>query len=602
MIVRSDLPHLFSCFDVRSHMSRMCLAMVLVGPTLQASGLISSMWVQCGRQPGIVEYPLAARVRVRDGYVNSHERQGCMTWRGWGLRESLCCSRISATRRRATKAGTDPRGSGDRRVVAGNSRGIDKTDHYSALGVSKTATVDEIKAAYRKIARETHPDVSDDAATREVFEAAAKAYRVLLDPGKRSTYDQGIAMSSFVDSIKSGAFDWRAATGLVAGNLGAMASSVGAAAQPLAKDLAETVGRSVVTATVQGLEGIMKELNEKTVTQQAAQRKKFEAERKVALVRRKASETRSEAEVQDALALASIQGQGEWNVTLSKAEKDASASAAQLSEAQATTANAEAELRRRQERESEASRGYRQAKAEKATFDQESTNAARALYMAETMVKEAEKRMDEAIKALQQTKESLVTTSQEAEAIRAREGQVLGAEAEAAARLESSRLSSAEGRLRLKNARGAEGMAAAEARSKEKLRSMASLKAREMGSAAEAAKTRAEQLRSQALAHESTAREEVEKLEKAEAEEKQVREEVEAAERAALAMATATAQPAEASTAVMGGAGADEGAHIRRQAAVEAAAAAAAAVEAAAGRGQGEEGKYAAFASQSNKG
>lgn len=66
-----------------------------------------------------------------------------------------------------------------------------KRDYYEVLGVDKTASDDEIKKAYRKIAIKYHPDRNpDDKEAEEKFKEAAEAYDVLHDPQKRQQYDQ----------------------------------------------------------------------------------------------------------------------------------------------------------------------------------------------------------------------------------------------------------------------------------------------------------------------------------------------------------------------------------------------------------------------------
>jgi curved DNA-binding protein len=63
-------------------------------------------------------------------------------------------------------------------------------DYYEVMGVPRGATQDEIKRAYRKLARKFHPDVSKEKNAEERFKELQEAYEVLKDPEKRAAYDQ----------------------------------------------------------------------------------------------------------------------------------------------------------------------------------------------------------------------------------------------------------------------------------------------------------------------------------------------------------------------------------------------------------------------------
>lgn len=67
---------------------------------------------------------------------------------------------------------------------------MSKRDYYEVLGISQDASKQDIKKAYRKLARQYHPDVSEEENAQEKFKEVKEAYETLSDDQKRSQYDQ----------------------------------------------------------------------------------------------------------------------------------------------------------------------------------------------------------------------------------------------------------------------------------------------------------------------------------------------------------------------------------------------------------------------------
>ena len=66
-----------------------------------------------------------------------------------------------------------------------------QVNYYEILGVDRNASTDEVKRAYRRLARSLHPDVNPDPQSQERFKDVTRAYEVLSDPDKRQMYDLG---------------------------------------------------------------------------------------------------------------------------------------------------------------------------------------------------------------------------------------------------------------------------------------------------------------------------------------------------------------------------------------------------------------------------
>src|ERR1700748_3696494 len=89
-----------------------------------------------------------------------------------------------------------------------------KKDYYEILGVKKSASADDVRKAFRKLARKYHPDVNPgDKSAEEKFKALSEANEVLSDPKKRKIYDQVGFYSDNIDPATAEAYARAGASG-----------------------------------------------------------------------------------------------------------------------------------------------------------------------------------------------------------------------------------------------------------------------------------------------------------------------------------------------------------------------------------------------------
>jgi molecular chaperone DnaJ len=123
-------------------------------------------------------------------------------------------------------------------------------DYYKVLGVDRKASQEDIKKAYRKLARQYHPDTNSDAGAEARFKGISEAYDVLGDPEKRKTYDRGGGVfgagSPFGTGTAGGAQDFGSFSDILS-NIFSTTAGRGARTKPAAergRDLETTVSLS----------------------------------------------------------------------------------------------------------------------------------------------------------------------------------------------------------------------------------------------------------------------------------------------------------------------------------------------------------------------
>lgn len=138
----------------------------------------------------------------------------------------------------------------------------EKQDYYEVLGVEKGATDAEIKKAYRKLAKENHPDLHPgDAACEARFKETAEAYEVLSDADKRAKYDQ-FGHAAFDPSMGGGGFDFTGDLGDIFGDIfGGIFGGGGRSRRPDGPQRGENLRTSINISFEEAAFGCEKELN-----------------------------------------------------------------------------------------------------------------------------------------------------------------------------------------------------------------------------------------------------------------------------------------------------------------------------------------------------
>jgi len=93
-----------------------------------------------------------------------------------------------------------------------------KRDYYEVLGISKGASKDDIKSAYRKLAKKYHPDINKEPGAEAKFKEVQEAYDVLYDDNKRATYDQ-FGHAAFEQGANGGGFGGQGFSGAGFGDI-----------------------------------------------------------------------------------------------------------------------------------------------------------------------------------------------------------------------------------------------------------------------------------------------------------------------------------------------------------------------------------------------
>ncbi|CAN0016941.1 unnamed protein product [Ascophyllum nodosum] len=375
----------------------------------------------------------------------------------------------------------------------------DQDTYYRALGLVVGASPAEIKEAYRRLAMKLHPDSDGDGSSREEFEKITAAYEVLSDPGKRSTYDQGLAIRRFVDKVKAG--NWGKTLRAVAG-LGAVVTSVGisagaAAAEPVAKDLARGID-GLAAKGPQPNPTSSPETDSSRREQQAVRKAKAEAERKVESLRRRTKEMLTEVVALEEMTAARLKEQGEWNATLAERQQVVQTAQGALVDVESQVAVAGEVLRERRTNEQEATEALRKAKAAREAFEQVFTTAQRRVSSAEATVAAAERRLAEAQKALDASRDVLRSATQQVAETESQRSKAFREQDSAQEALEKAKNLSVSGRVALSDCRDREAGIQAHLRERAKQERAAAVRVKELGNQAETARSRALRLKSHA--------------------------------------------------------------------------------------------------------